>query len=576
MEDRKSLSCYVLPVTCAESPSKISLHATKESLWENPTTSLSENAHYSFMLPNFKLSAKLLSAVWTKLQDVESRCTGQIVGFRYLSHNYLYVKLTQAVWKRTQALRRAGEITSMIYLVKNTTPRLEDNFKDKVIQRILAKIHRTTETLLEPSDICKLVVIAQPSIQINKLRLTSTLIYPKVSLSLSQIPPMKIVSNPIARMLHQRHFTKVQVGLVTMDTEKRALLMGMTDLQARNFPTIGIWISSLHAIEANSIVHPIVWSSCIKYILSNIKKISPNPNANTFLLINFTNKPRFYEVSTAGDPEWDTMQDVKEVNTEEFSSILLKYSHEPVNIKSRPKQLDLSYSGSYTSRDELTFRPASSRSNYTPSYSSSEGRRSIEESCYSSHSSEFSTESLRRTPSTKEIILEQSKVLKQLEIQIKELQAQIILNKTSDSGKIPNKAMVSSATNTTLYPESFPSIPHSKSLQNLTSTSTSANTSILPDSRAEPTFRPQILPDYYTEDMEDIEEASPSLYNPMTYTSSSRPLSAKPPRPKFGHETERTFYVPKIMYEAKSDSSEDEEIERLEQKYRTMLTVTRS
>ena len=80
------------------------------------------------------------------------------------------------------------------------------------------------------------------------------------------------------------------------------------------YPLVGVWVSNLPTQGRNILAHPLVWAAWIRYVQSQIlnEKISPNPAKSIFLLVNFSKKPRFYEVRTSEEAMWTVLTTTNE------------------------------------------------------------------------------------------------------------------------------------------------------------------------------------------------------------------------------------------------------------------------
>lgn len=542
---------------------RIPQDASKANLWVRPANTKSHTISYTDMLPEYKLTAELLHSLWGKFTSLDIRRPGQLRGYKYSSNHYLSIKFTSAVWQSRYENRDGTDITAKIYLSPSPTLSLNETTCDKIHSTILRNINKLTDSSTEPTDLCKLLIVCHANSSSPTLFMKGTLIYPKVSFVCSQMNSVKLVSTRLSRQLISRNLEeRVQMGVLTMDQEKRALPLSLSDPSAMVYPLVGVWISGVPNCEGNSPVdHPLVWSGCMRYLQMNVakEKISPNPRTHSFLLIIFTLKPKFYEVSSVGEPIWHTIEVAHQVKKEQgsyFSPIFFRFgaAHSRVSSMCRASPLNMSYSTSFIIRDEGLDRPQTAKTDYRVSFGSdsSEDRGSFKENFGSETSGQSlrcSAESLRNAhslPSTEQMILEQSKVLKHLEQQIKDLQSQILITERKEKER--EKMMVSSATNTTFHPE--PTIPSFLTPQHQSSHSKFRFPASL--SRGHKRLTTIAYTDRSSKDL--------SNFSPRYSISSLTTMK----------ETEMTYCVPKIMYEDSSESSEEEEIAMLEKHYFTM------
>jgi hypothetical protein len=87
-----------------------------------------------------------------------------------------------------------------------------------------------------------------------------------------------------------------------------------SDEMVFKYPIVGLWVAHIPG-KSGEVVHPLVWSDCVRYLLTTVlcEKISPDPETGSFLFINFSHKPKFYEVSVSEPAKWIVLTCTKDV-----------------------------------------------------------------------------------------------------------------------------------------------------------------------------------------------------------------------------------------------------------------------
>lgn len=102
------------------------------------------------------------------------------------------------------------------------------------------------------------------------LALTARLALPALSVTLSGIRPLPMLETKITDMLFERDWHgRMGVGLITLNQARRAVFLS-EDLGSVAPPLVGLWVAGVHDLH-----HPIIWSSCISYVLSHVSLRCP-------------------------------------------------------------------------------------------------------------------------------------------------------------------------------------------------------------------------------------------------------------------------------------------------------------
>ena len=123
---------------------------------------------------------------------------------------------------------------------------------------------------------------------------------PNVSFDFYQIAPLKMVQTPFLMSTIQSQ--SFQTGFLTLDQNKRVLLLGAHDSAVSMYPIVGLWVTGLPQFkpsfdesssnsgmfESDMKNNPLVWAACLRFILcKKFKEVhSPSKDMNTFLVVN--------------------------------------------------------------------------------------------------------------------------------------------------------------------------------------------------------------------------------------------------------------------------------------------------
>lgn len=431
------------------------------------------------MMPNFKVTAEALTQLW------DLAAAGGSLALRaqkYTSHHLLSVKLVPCKHKAD-------------FLVPVRTQQLSPRQADSVWRGVFAALDDFDNLqVLEPLSIFR------PNLQIEKqgrrLRIEVTLTHPTASFDFHRLESFKLVSTPLSQELlcSSSSRAKFRCGYVTLDSSKRALPLLNTDPTSIRYPLVGIWVANIPSDFEGShmLTHPSVWAACVRYLHTSLiqERVSPDPASQTFLIVHFHYKAKYYEVNARHAETWRiTKLDAEATQQEDyFSPVFFNFAKD-----SDMNALSLNRSLSY---NEKTL--SDSKLQRQSSFSSSCG---LGCSAYSRTSSE----SFSSSHSSNSEIYDHSRTIRLLELQLKDMQAQVESHK------------VSSGTNTSFV---------GKTLREA-----QTNTTI--------TSFQEAVPD--------------SAYDPRKYS---------PPK------TGDVYEVPRIIFEPESDSSDDDSaVEKLQLKY---------
>ncbi|CAG9318402.1 unnamed protein product [Blepharisma stoltei] len=533
----------------------ISLQASISELWSRQPQDKRLVLRIQSMLPQFKLTSDVLRCLWEYSIDPDPQFTGVITAFKYSPLHFLSLKATEIVW-----LRKGENLPQADYLM-HLSPQsvdsaenlqIEEKIFDSMMRSAMRRIERNQE--LEPLDVCRACIAFTADETTQRLLMKCEILFPAVSLQFTPILPLKLVSTPLSSKLTKGLASKYQAGYLTLDQSGRALPLLDTDPLAMQYPIVGIWVTGIPESQSNRnapIIHPLVWTSCIQYIESkNIRdKISPDPENLTMLFVHFAGKPKFYEISCVGNPQWRTESFCSEIPREEesyFAPCFATFLKEDQTVNSIELSMDnfprhsvnssISYGSRISTPSNYQMKPPRQSGNpgmFTPSYSRQLSRKNSMESLRGSGT--FS-------PSAEQIIEDQSKMLAQLQAQIKELQAHVFKPKIQNNigGDLVNagtnttfntkdmREMSNAETNTTFVttaPAEYLTMGDLRvseegmpSMKNTSMISSKSNANKPPCSGKSMTSRPVSKP--LSSSSEDHNESNgPLEYNPLRYSS---------------------------------------------------------
>ncbi|CAG9325334.1 unnamed protein product [Blepharisma stoltei] len=559
----------------------ISLYASRGTLW--PRTPIGKNiaVSVSSMLPVIKLTSEVLETLWIAGLQGSSRSAlgGFLIGYKHSPAHFLNVDIKEIQWHVRKTPRNSGDYAIRVFPKDSERGDITRRESEFMLQSTLFKLDSYAELeFLEPLDLCKTSL--NFDVRGNEIEISCQMLFPRLDLEFVPISPLKIVSTPLSVKLTQKNLKhpKFQTGYLTLDQKKRVLPLLCSDPLAFKYPLVGVWATASPGSQECPLSHPLIWSSCVRFIESKLiqERISPNPAQNTFLFIYFSSKPQFYEASTHKKAAWCIQNITHEIQKEGqfFSPITCKYlqAESPrislTSPKLKQKSSNLLENSSIIDRfSNIETMPRSVRSSL--------------ETCNGI------------AQSTERLIREQSEMLKRLEKQIQNLQSHVISSRLETPRKSTRYAeeclspkMVNSATNTTLSTaEGKIASPRLMDTKKSASTNTSFIVShterkLLPPRQA----RTKLSSDTesidckkISSDTESIDckktKQSPTRAASLRYSCSSTDISnirsSINSNSSFqkSENSDTTIRVPKIIYESSLSDISDEEVAELEKKY---------
>jgi SCL-interrupting locus protein N-terminus len=392
MEDKKRSRSEFLPSIAALR--SISLYASKGNLWPRVHTGVLLQTDLSQILPvlkitkNFKRSLECLIKDSSFGHDVEVYVKG-------VENPCNSIELTL---HEIQIFSKVHKGEELIKLVPSQD--IERVEYELMLESILFTVDSFDEfRYLEIYDICVPIVQYYPSLQSFSLKFN--LLFPSVCLRFQPINPLKLVSTALCiNLTKKENFShKFQTGFLTLDQKRRVLPLKITDTHLFKYPLIGVWVTG---IKEDLNLNCLAWAACIRFLESRAihERISPCPDTNTFLFINFSPKPLFYEISTGSKSCWKIISKSLGPGNDE-----IKFFEDNALFSSRTRE----------------------KKSFTASTSSSDGR-------YSRFRASFESDS------TEKMIIKQNLMLRSLEKQINELQH-----------ALSEPKLVNAETNTTSY-----------------------------------------------------------------------------------------------------------------------------
>ena len=268
------------------------MHSTQAELWDSTPTDVKMSISSSSFLPQIKLTSSLLQSLYL------SRTGGLITASHASPEQRLLLTATRYSLQRTDEVLSGADYC--IHTGSWTLDRAE---------RLLADVAFRSEAAKSPLDLSRVSVAWQTTRR--GLTLRSHVIFPSVDLQLTPIPSLKVVASPLSLELVDHAVTEFQMGYVTLDKAKRAILLLQSDPIAGQLPLVGVWVAHLPSRWAE----PSVWTACVQFILNSVAKVTPSPHS--FLLIQFAGKPKFFEVSVE-QAAWTTRFVESELHNTEY------------------------------------------------------------------------------------------------------------------------------------------------------------------------------------------------------------------------------------------------------------------
>jgi hypothetical protein len=207
-----------------------------------------------------------------------------------------------------------------------------------------------------------------------------------------------------------------QRGYLTMDQSSRLVPLEPSDPMVLKYPIIGIWVKAIPQTNSScrsvSLVHPLVWAACIQFILNKDfrEKASPSPSTCTFLLLDFSEKLKVFEVNSQKPPAWKTTSfsaeiDSTSINPEKTSPLSVQF------LKKDTRFLLKNIVGTYAVHSTSNSRSGTPPTSKTPGHKIQRTSGSAKE--------------MIRTRSYDKIINEQTKLIEKLQVKVQKLQQQV-------------------------------------------------------------------------------------------------------------------------------------------------------
>lgn len=306
----------------------------------------------------------------------------------------------------------------LIYLRPTATQKLADHlyhdekmldFFYQSLEKTIFNSHSKTEVL----DLCRCMILFSNDKNLNKYFFRCEILFPHTNLLFVPLNSLKLVSCPLTKKLIQKDLS-FDRGYLTMDQSSRVVPLDIGDPMVVKYPIIGIWVKGIpqtnSATKTVSLVHPLVWSACLQFVLNKDfrEKVSPNPNTCSFLFIDFSEKVKFYEVSCQKPPSWKTTSFSSEFspNPEKLQPIQVQFLKKDTRFL-----IKNSCSGLYESIVTQNTRATTPPSAKPPVHKI---QRTV-----------GSAKDMHRTKSYEKIIGEQTKLIEKLQAKVNKLQLQV-------------------------------------------------------------------------------------------------------------------------------------------------------
>ena len=405
----------------------VELKAKHQELWNREPTDKRIVLRANSMLPQLKLASEFLESLWSFSSQPKGGLTGIGAGYKNQGSGFLSIRVTESHWlARGESLPLADYLTYLspqFYAPNSSSLHPNPKYFDKIKRSIGRRVNRLK--VIEPIDLCRCCIAFSCDEDYQKLLFKCVLFFPAVTLQFTPIKPLRLVTCSLSNQLVEgkSHF---EYGYLTMDQSRRLFPLSLED--TKEYPLVGVWVVGIpnHRktyARYNPLSHPLVWASCVQFLecQTPLKKLSPDPQNNTFLLVNFSKKPKFYEVETKGNPSWRTVSFASEAPKQ--------YSYFPPSFVKF--QLEDSNSPEISISSPQWFSEDSKRRTFSTATSSKKDLDSFEPLCI-------------------DLLEEQSRKFKELQNQLEQIQNQI----KSTTSLREHKRLISTGTNTSFrYPE---------------------------------------------------------------------------------------------------------------------------
>lgn len=180
-------------------------------------------------IPTFRIKSEILHEIWTEGHKHLSGCLGT---YKQDPHKFHADRL---VWSNSLHSH------FNIHIIQEIRENLLEKAYRKILKRISQGIGQKETKQISHLDF--LYLICKYSIHSNHLSLDFYMLHPSLKLELKSINPLKIVSNPLTKILTYETKAKFRTGILTMDQSRRLICLLSNDEAAVNYPSIGIWVS---------------------------------------------------------------------------------------------------------------------------------------------------------------------------------------------------------------------------------------------------------------------------------------------------------------------------------------------
>ena len=361
------------------------------------------------MLPQLHVTPSFLNA----LVQVQTRKAGISPCYKLSSTHFLSLLCEDCYWSEVQF----PSADMIIHLRATSRQKIVDHLvhDEKVLETVFQALDRISyyHQTLEALDFCKVILLYSKDKYLGRLLLRFEVLFPHCNLLFTPLGPHKLVSCPLTKKLVQKS-EAFDRGYLTLDQSSRLVPLEPSDPMVLKYPIIGIWVKGIPQTNSASktiqIVHPLVWAACMQFILNKDfrEKASPCPSTCAFLLIDFSEKLKIYEVTCQKTPAWKTTSYAAEVETSENS---LKVPLNVQFLKSDTRFLLKSIVGNYPVQSTSNSRSG------TPPSSKPRGIKILRNSA--------SAKDNLRKRSYDKIIDEQTKLIEKLQVKVQNLQAQV-------------------------------------------------------------------------------------------------------------------------------------------------------
>lgn len=388
----------------------ISFIACTLSLYDRSSQGKKIGIRSQSMLPQITIPPSILKAL---LSTSKSTKTGLFPTCKLSPTHYLSLTGCEIYWPENPS-----PIPSdfLIYMRPTSTTRISDHLyhDEKLLDFFYANIEKScfhSHQTLEVLDLCRAMVLFCKDKYLGLL-VRCEILFPHTNLLFNPILPMKLVSCPLTKRLIMREegFNR---GYLTMDQQSRIVPLDVTDPMVAKYPIVGIWVKGVpmtNSANVNvSLVHPLVWSACIQFILNKEfkEKVTACSTTCSFLFIDFSDKVKFYEVSCQKPPAWKTTSFSAEIpDSANLQPLVVQFLKKDTRMI-----IKNSLSSIYESVTSLASRSTTPPSAKPPTHKVLR--------------SSGSAKQIPRTRSYDKIIVEQTKLIEKLQVKVQKLQQQI-------------------------------------------------------------------------------------------------------------------------------------------------------